>query len=381
MPLDLMLFSSKLKVLLNQLLLSDTEVSDSTGIPFQRFHELVTGQAEPSGDEVLILADFFKCDYKLFISNEKITSISQTEILFRRFSSDFSKEDRMAVREVYYMAEHECFLQQLLNKTLGNRNFSQLPIGGVFKQHGIDGATSLRKHLGYTDTEISRNVFDDMRRINFHVFRRRLGNSNISGVAFKHPEAGKCILINYDQDIYRQRFTVVHEAAHAIFDLDDQNEINVSFAKWDKSDLKEVRANSFASAFLLPPQIISNQYRSIKYNDDEFVAKANQLLVNPETLSIALLKATIIDKQEQERLKHKKIPTHLKSDAELPASLSANARHRKTALLQRGLSDYYVRLCFDAYAQELVSLAKVAEMLLLSEEEINDIKFLYGVNE
>jgi len=376
-----MLFSSKLKNLLDQLLLSDTEVSDSTGIPFQRFHALVTGQAEPSGDEVLILADFFKCDYKLLISNEKITSITQTEILFRRFSSDFSKEDRMAVREVYYMAEHEYFLQQLLNKTSGNRNFFQLPIGKYFKQHGVDGAASLRKHLGYTDAEVSRNVFDDMRKINYHVFRRRLGNSNISGVAFKHPEAGKCILINYDQDIYRQRFTVVHEAAHAIFDLDDQNDISVSFAKWDKGDLKEVRANSFASAFLLPPQIISKLYRSIKFSDDEFVAKANQLLVNPETLSIALLKENIIDKQEQERLKYKKIPTHLKSDAELPASLSANARQKKTALLQRGLSDYYVKLCFDAYAQELVSLAKVAEMLLLNEEEINDIKSLYGVNE
>jgi hypothetical protein len=87
----------------------------------------------------------------------------------------------------------------------------------------------------------------DFRSIGIHVFRRRFDNSSISGVYVKHPVAGSCVLVNYSEDIYRQRFTAAHQAAHAISDQDE--EVIVSFVLAN-NDLREVRANTFAPSFL-----------------------------------------------------------------------------------------------------------------------------------
>lgn len=65
----------------------------------------------------------------------------------------------------------------------------------------------------------------------------------------RHPEVGRCILVNYDEDVYRQRFTAAHELAHALM---EDSEFNVSLSR-DGSNLVEVRANAFASHYLVPP--------------------------------------------------------------------------------------------------------------------------------
>ena len=59
------------------------------------------------------------------------------------------------------------------------------------------------------------------RAIGLHVFRRRIGNSNISGLYVKHSTAGQYILIYYSEDVYRQRFTTAHEAGLAILDSEE----------------------------------------------------------------------------------------------------------------------------------------------------------------
>lgn len=381
MPLDLGLFSGKINNLLAQLMVSHSEMAEHTGIPIDRIQALGSGRAEPTGDEVLIFADFFMCDYRSLISNQNVQSFQQTDLLFRRYGSDFPKEDRKVIREVYYLAEHEHDLEQLLGVKIGYKNFDYSPQGAHYKQHGIDAANELRNFLQYNQHEISRDVFSDLRKINIHVFRRHFGNSDISGVAFRHPVAGKCILINYDQDIYRQRFTAMHEAAHAIFDLDnDKDQISVSFKKrkWTKEDLKEFRANSFASEFLLPRKILQTAYKN-GFEDADLVSIANRLLVNPEALCIALVQAKIIDQAKRDILAKRKIPIQQKIDPELPEYFSPREAARKRYLLEKGLSSYYVRLCFRAYQQNFVTLSKVAEMLLLGDEEIVEIQELYGV--
>src|SRR5690606_9952762 len=115
-------------------------------------------------------------------------------------------------------------------------------------------AAALRSQLGYEPNVVPRNVYEDFRLIGIHVFRRALANAEISGLYVEHPIAGHCVLVNYDEDVYRQRFSVSHEAAHAIFDSSEG--VVVTFearsSKYTKSDLKEIRANSFASHYLMP---------------------------------------------------------------------------------------------------------------------------------
>jgi Zn-dependent peptidase ImmA (M78 family) len=375
MPLDLQLFGKKLQRYRGQLELALTEVSAGTGISEDVLNALENGEHSPSGDEVLILADYYKCDYKFFLSNERLTAFEQTDTLFRRFGDEFSKQDRWAVLEILYLADAESYLQSTLGKP-SPRAFPFHKVGNYYKGHGEQAAGSLRTFLGYSEREVRLNVYEDFRALGIHVFRRHLTNSNISGVYVKHPLAGPCILVNYSEDIYRQRFTAAHEAAHAILDQDE--EVIVSFVRGN-NDLREIRANTFASQYLMPPVFLHHIPEPRQWTTDKAIHWANALKVSTEALAIALSEAGFIDNATMQVIRGVRVPRDMKEDPELPETLSPRPRQRKEVLLQRGLSDYYVRLCFEAYREELVSAARLAEILLLDgDTELRDLADLYG---
>lgn len=69
----------------------------------------------------------------------------------------------------------------------------------------------------------------------------------------------------------------------------------------------------------------------------------------------------------------------MKIDPELGQHMSPRSNERKKYLLELGLSDYYVALCFDAYRADRVSAQRLIEMLLLdSENELVEFADLYG---
>ena len=72
------------------------------------------------------------------------------------------------------------------------------------------------------------------------------------------------------------------------------------------------------------------------------------------------------------------MPREAKFDPELPQSLNDTQRARKETLLERGLSDQYVGLCFEAYGQGAISLGRLAEALLCSRGELAELARLYG---
>ena len=215
------------------------EVSKATGLSASRLAGMESGDIRPNGDEILILADHWNCDFQSLLSDEGGALFKDTEILYRKHGSEFSKEDRRAVREFLYLCETESFLLEELGKKANP--FSFTPTGTYRKGHGEQGAFALRRFLGYENADgpggVARNIYSDFRKLGVHVFRRKLKNSNISGLFIAHPGAGLCLLVNYSEDVYRQRFTAAHEMAHAIFDSDQ--EVVVSFRSAGE-DLVEV---------------------------------------------------------------------------------------------------------------------------------------------
>jgi len=375
MAFNLKILGDKLSRYRNQFQFSISNVSEATGIPQDKLEEIENGSCCPTGDEILILADFYLCDYKFFLSNEKLASFEQTETLFRKFGSEFSKQDRRSVQECLFLAECEAYLEHSLSKQKAD-NFTFQKIDRHFKTHGKLAAKSLRQHLRYTEKEVSLNIYSDMRNIGIRVFRRKLENSNISGLYIKHPVAGKCVLINYSEDVYRQRFTAAHEAAHTI--LDEGDDVLVSFA-WDKQELKEVRANAFASAYLMPPEFISKIPENNKWTTEKAIEWANKLKVSTHALAIALSENKVINKETYKIITQAKVPKVYKEDPELPSSLSPHSKVRKQAMLEHGLSDYYVALCFEAHRERIISTSRLTEMLLLEiDHELAEFSNLYG---
>lgn len=374
MSIDLESLGSKLAKYRAQLKESIVEVADATGINTVRLTAIEAGQTEPTGDEVLILADHYSCDFKFFISNEQVAPFEQAETLYRAHGDAFTKEDRRAIQDFLYLCETEAFLMQELGHL--PKEFSFTPTGNFYKGHGTDAAARLRTVLGYTDHEVPRDIYAEFRSVGVHVFRRKLGNSNISGLFIMDPVAGKCALVNYSEDIYRQRFSAAHEMAHAIFDSDQV--ATVSFEHPEHQDLREVRANRFASCFLMPPSFLTKLPTPSKWSDTDVLRWANELRVSCDALGIALKEAALINEATSKRIRRLRVPRGTKIDPELPENLTTTQRERKTRLLELGLSDFYVGLCFEALYVGVISVGRLAEALLCSQGELAELAALYG---
>jgi Zn-dependent peptidase ImmA (M78 family) len=374
MAIDLRLLGSKLAKYREQLQESFVDVSGSTGIEAARLAQIENGEIEPTGDEILILSDHYRCDFKFFISNEQVAPFEQTETLYRAYGSDFTKEDRRAVQDFLYLCETEDFLMRELGQAPGSFEFT--PSGDYFKGHAEDAAIRLRSMMGHADNAVPRDVYAEFRSVGVHIFRRKLGNSNISGLFIAHPVAGKCALVNYSEDIYRQRFSAAHEMAHAIFDADQG--VSVSFERPDGADLIEVRANRFASCYLMPPAFLSKLPDPNKWSDSDAIDWANKLRVSCSALAIALREAKLVDHSTYARISRLRVSREAKIDPELPESLTSTQRSRKEQLLERGLSDHYVGLCFEAYSSGIISQGRLTEALLCSQAELLELANLYG---
>lgn len=351
------------------------EVSEATGVAKDRVTLIESGESRPSGDEVLILANFYRHDFRDFLDEGRPAPFEQTDILYRRHGDAFTPQDRRAIQEFLFLCEIESTLEAELG--MPKMAFDFTPRGTHYKSHGEPAAKALRSQLGYAPNAIPRDVFDDFRRIGFHVFRRRLANSDISGLYIEHPVAGHCILVNYDEDIYRQRFSVSHEAAHAIFDSSDA--VMVTYRKvafgYDESDLREVRANRFASCYLMPPDHLP---RVPLWTTQEASSWAQRLRVSTTALSIALSEARLVDASTAKLIRSVRVAATEKIDPEAPANLNEKQRSRRLELLERGLSDYYVGLCFEAHHQGIISAGRLGEALLADHADTREISALYG---
>lgn len=372
--INLKSLGEKLAKYRGQLTESVGEVAFATGIEASRISAIEAGQTEPSGDEILILADHFRCDFKFFISNEQVAPFEQTETLYRAHGGDFTKADRRAVQDFLYLCETEAFLME----ELGHRtiSFEFAPTGAYYKQHGESAAASLRTALDHPAHKVSRDIYEVFRSLGVHMFRRKLGNSSISGLFIRHPVAGRCALVNHSEDIYRQRFSAAHEMAHAIFD--SASGPSVSFQRPDNADKLEWRANRFASCFLMPPEFLAKLPDPSQWSDEDAVEWANKLRVSCSALGLALKEARLVDAAKSDHIRQLRVPRQAKIDPELPDSLNEKQRERKASLLERGLSDFYVGLCFDGFSRGIISLGRLSEALLCSHGELQELASLYG---
>lgn len=347
-------------------------LSDATGIPVERLLDLEHGREEPTGDEVLVLASVLLVDFRFFVSSEVEAPDDKMDVLFRRYGSDVDGPTRRAISELIYLCETEHLVQDLLGRSFARPPDVRLK-GTLYKSHGRQAAAQVRERDHRGPKAPIGDVFALARRLNIHVFRRRLPVDKISGLTVHHQTAGPCIVVNLDEDPYRQRFTLAHELAHALLDAD--KEVIVSF--WSTSDLIEVRANTFAADLLVPRDLFVG-VRAEQVTDEWFLNLAHQLQVNAETLAIQMAGAGAIDAIRKADLSGIRIPMRDKEDPEVPSSLTKKQRERKEDLLQRGLSDHYVNLCLDAYDQDLISVGRLAEALLTDERGVEGVADLYG---
>jgi len=377
MAIDLKMFSNKLFRYRNQFNTSVDEVSINTGIQKERLIDLEKGSIEPSGDEILILADYFMCDFNFFISNDKQTAFEKTELLFRKYGSELSTNDRWAIQECIYFAECENYIDQLYGKP-PNEVFKYSPKGNYFKGQGKDAARALRNTISLKANELNLDIYSDFRKAGFLIYRKSLESSTISGVCIDYPEIGKIILVNFNEDVFRQRFTVAHEVGHAIFD-NEEGDIALSYVgKWNTKDLREIRADAFAASFLIPDELLLSIPDNKNWNGNKLIEWSIKAKVNTVSLLIALENMNLISKDQNIAMKQFKVPIDMKIDPEF-VGISSEMIKRLGTLLEKGLTYKYINKCFTAYRDRKISTSRMLEMLLIANDEIYEINKLFNL--
>jgi len=126
--------------------------------------------------------------------------------------------------------------------------------------------------------------------------------SDFDGLAASSEDA-KLIVVGTSQVPGRQRFTLAHELGHLL--AGDDHGVHLDrdvFEKAQRRDLTEMRANAFASAFLMPEGRLRESLRGSVPSEHAFAALACDLLVSPSTLAYRLLNLRLIDSGTCSRL-------------------------------------------------------------------------------
>lgn len=128
----------------------------------------------------------------------------------------------------------------------------------------------------------------------------------------------------------------------------------------------------------MPHEFLTAIPDSRSWPPEKAINWASKLKVSTAALSFALRDANLIDDSIAKEIREVSVPYDAKVDPELPESLSTGSRIRKQEMLKRGLSDFYVDLCFRAYRQNEISAGRLAEMLLVLPQDVHTVAALYG---
>lgn len=355
------------------------EIADALGVGQETISKLEMGTLDPiPGDYILVIARLLKTDFRYFISSDLDDVEAETRKLFRKLAAP-SPSDFLAIRRFVSF----CMSEKDLEALLSMKRQEDIPTyrtgrtsPRLHKDQGRDAAQQERKRLGLGNRPI-RNIFETLRSQGIHLFRHSLKDRNLNGVTIQHPQAGVCVLINYDDDLYRQFFSAAHEYCHVLADrgvLATEGSV-VSYR--GRHDLVEVRANNFAAEFLLPTGVFAELKRPKDLDElSSFVRTiALDYGVNTETVAIKLKElGWITDKTlaSFQAVRPAVIRRTEKTDPDIPPNLTPKQIERRVNAIREGISSYYLELLRRALTEDLITFGRFAEMLDMTTEQARD---------
>jgi Zn-dependent peptidase ImmA (M78 family)/transcriptional regulator with XRE-family HTH domain len=326
---------------------------------------------EVPGDYVLIAARLLHTDFRYFISTDLDDVEEETRQVYRAMH-DPSAADRRAIWRFINFCTNESELEELLmaeRRPLPPTYPPPDQRGLLHKELGARAASRERQRLQLGNQPID-NIFDLLRSQGVRLCRHRLEESDVSGLTAMHPKAGVSVLVNYDDDLFRQFFSAAHEYCHVLFERDLVRSAGcvVSSRKYRREDLIEIRANVFAAEFLLPTDALDLYPRPNNLNDLTQVIEriARDYRVNTETVAIRTRDRGWISEKTLSSFRAQRpvtIPRHEKRDPDIPSDLSDRQVERRAVAAEHGISAYYLELLRRAVAEGVITFGRFAEML------------------
>ena len=379
MSFDFKLLGRKIKEARESLLIEKEEVAKYLRCSIEEYEKIENGESSSiDGDIIILISQVLEMDFRYFVSGDYVSAESQIKELFRQ-NGDITKNDRKAIRKFIRLCEEKHNLEGLLSRQ------KPLPYdysgygfrSNNHKYQGITAAYRERERLNIDDS--INDIYGLLRKQKIHIFRRKLEDSNISGVYIKHPVAGHCVLINYSDDIYRQNFSMAHEYCHVLFDSGKEQSITY-FNR--EMDYVEIRANNFASNFLLPDKGIESINTDISYEEliKIILDICNHYNVSSKVVIYRLKGKRFSEKLIERLLKDERliISKSDKIDPEL-AGASKNLHERLKKIIESGISLEFIELVRNAYQQNEISYGKMLECLQMNIEDAKQLIDLWDV--
>ncbi len=362
-------------------------LAQACGVASSTIASLEAGTLDPvPGDYILIVSRVLRTDFRYFVSDLLDDVEENTHEVFRSLAEP-KPPDLMAIRRfmMFCMAEQEL-------ETLLESQRPPFPPGyprpgsteRLHKDQGRRAAIQERDRLLLGNQPVA-NIFDILRRQGVRLFRHRLEDAQLSGVTISHPKAGVCVLVNCEDDLYRQFFSAAHEYGHVLFDREDiaTKGCIVSY-RYTRKELVEIRANSFAAEFLLPSAGFSNYPKPHHVPEllDLIGTIARDYHVNTETVVIRMKELHWITDRTLDSFRKAKpvvIQRSAKRDPDLASNLADRQAERLEEAIRQGISPYYMELLRRALTEDRITWGRFAEMLDMTVEQSREFIISVGM--
>lgn len=266
MALNQEVLAARLRAARERAEMTQGDAADALGIPRTAVVQIEGASRAVSSLELAKLADLYGIPIERFFADDESTEPDAAHAMFR-IGAD-TELSAPAVKELTH-AVSLCREGVGLERLLGFSPRSgpptyELPPPERKSQavdQGVHVAAEERSRLDLGDTPIA-DMADLIAAQGIWVSGARF-QDDVSGVFLRHAEFGLAILVNFDHNRARKRFSYAHEYAHALLDREGANHpLSVSSAS-NRGQMCEVRANAFAAAFLMPPDGVEATLRMI----------------------------------------------------------------------------------------------------------------------
>lgn len=282
--------------------LTQEAVEKAINLPHKAMTHIESGARRVSTLELVKLSELFFVPLSDFLSEDK--QEDDLMVILHRIlpGLEFEPKIHAQVSKCIQICREGAFLKNLLGfnyqKTTPSYSFPNPKNIQEAKQQGEEVARSARKELELGDAPI-RDIAEIISSQGIWTAQTLLPNE-MSGLFLNHLKLGLAIIVNASHGRARQCFSYAHEYAHAL--IDSQRTVTISNSD-NAKELVEVRANTFASAFLLPEQGVANLLRDMGkggssridvavYNpstnsaiEAEFRQKATSQLISVQTIA------------------------------------------------------------------------------------------------
>lgn len=246
--------------------LTQEAVSEKTTLGRTALSEIENGKRRVDSVELEQLAEVYGVRVSDFFEDEPV----DTNSIVAKFRSDPDLADDETLDEAVRRYVRLCSTLADLEGELGQvEEGSQLDLYREpplnHKYQAIDQARELarseRNRLELESQPIS-NIAELINSQGVRVGEHEMSDE-ISGLFFRHPDAGPFILVNQRHATVRRRFSVAHEYCHALFDREERAIVS----RERDEGLREMRANAFAAHFLMPGDAVGKLVQTTSDGD------------------------------------------------------------------------------------------------------------------